>query len=126
MTLAASVLEYTGVRYALSDIESKYAEQTDVLFVHEKKDKISISNIVVKKELRNSGIGQAILTDIINYADENGKTITLTPTSEFGTKELCLGIHLKLGIICDKLCPLSSRQAADCAAVVAFGRREKR
>ncbi len=76
-----------GVRYALSDIESKYAEQTDVLFVHEKKDKISISNIVVKKELRNSGIGQAILTDIINYADENGKTITLTPTSEFGTKE---------------------------------------
>ena len=58
-----------------------------MLFVHEKKDKISISNIVVKKELRNSGIGQAILTDIINYADENGKTITLTPTSEFGTKE---------------------------------------
>lgn len=77
----------SDIRYALSDILSKYNEQTDVLFVNERKDSIAIHNIVVKKYLRNSGIGQAILNDIIAYADDKGKTITLTPTSEFGTKE---------------------------------------
>ena len=77
----------SDIRYALSDIIERYEDKTDVLSVHEHKDKIAVSNIVVKKNLRNSGIGQAILSDIIGYADANNKTITLTPTSEFGTKE---------------------------------------
>lgn len=76
-------------RYSLKDldeIKAKYKDETDYLFLHEKGDTISVDNIVVKKEYRNKGIGTKILKDVIAYADETEKTITLTPTSEFGTK----------------------------------------
>ena len=75
------------INYSLKDIKEKYAEQTDHLYIYEKKNTISIDNMVVKKEYRNQGIGTAILNDVINYADQVQKIITLTPTSEFGTKE---------------------------------------
>ena len=72
---------------SIEDIKTKYADKTDHLYIYEKKNAISIDNIVVKKEYRNKGIGTAILNDVIEYADQVQKTITLTPTSEFGTKE---------------------------------------
>ena len=75
------------IRYSLKDIKDKYADKTDHLYIYEKKNTISIDNMVVKKEYRNQGIGTAILNDVIDYADRVQKTITLTPTSEFGTKE---------------------------------------
>ena len=75
------------MRYSLKDIKKKYADKTDHLYIYEKKNTISIDNMVVKKGYRNQGVGTAILNDVINYADQVQKTITLTPTSEFGTKE---------------------------------------
>lgn len=72
--------------FSLQDIKNKYKEQTDYLNLNEKDNIISIDNMVVKKELRNKGIGQNILNDIIDYANKTNKTITLTPTSEFNTK----------------------------------------
>ena len=75
------------ILYSLKDIKDKYADKTDHLYIYEKKNTISIDNMVVKKEYRNQGIGTAILNDVIDYADRVQKTITLTPTSEFGTKE---------------------------------------
>ena len=82
------------IRYSLSedadsleDIKAKYKDKTDHLYLYEKNDTLSIDNLVVKKEYRNQGIGTQILKDVMSYADKTGKTITLTPTSEFGTKE---------------------------------------
>ena len=72
---------------SLQEIKDKYKEDTDVLNIFENKNAISLGNLVVKKELRNKGKGQQILNDIIDYANKTGKTITLTPTSEFNTKE---------------------------------------
>ena len=71
----------------LQKINEKYKDDVDVLNLTENGDTINLGNIVVKKELRKQGIGQQILNDIIDYANETGKTITLTPTSEFNTKE---------------------------------------
>ena len=79
-------LKETDVK-SVEDIKDKYADKTDHLYIYEKKNTISIDNMVVKKEYRNQGVGQSILNDIIDYADRVQKTITLTPTSEFGTKE---------------------------------------
>jgi GNAT superfamily N-acetyltransferase len=78
----------SDVSYSLSleDIKTKYADKTDYLFLFEHNDTISINNMVVKKEYRNQGIGTQILNDVIAYADEKGKTITLTPTTEYGTQ----------------------------------------
>ena len=75
------------INFSLKEIKDKYADKTDHLYIYEKKNTISIDNMVVKKEYRNQGIGTDILNDIIDYADRVQKTITLTPTSEFGTKE---------------------------------------
>ena len=75
------------INFSLKEIKDKYADKTDHLYIYEKKNTISIDNMVVKKEYRNQGIGTDILNDIIDYADRVQKTVTLTPTSEFGTKE---------------------------------------
>ena len=70
---------------SLEGIESKYEPYTKYLALNEGKDYIRIRNINVKEEYRNKGIGQKILNDVMSYADSKGKTITLTPTKEFGT-----------------------------------------
>lgn len=71
----------------LDSIKEKYKDKTDHLYIFERKNgTISIDNMVVKSEFRNQGVGTEILNDILAYADANGKTVTLTPTSEFGTK----------------------------------------
>ena len=72
----------------ISDIEEKYKDKTKYLILseHEKTNTISINNMVVKEELRNQGIGQSILNDVIEYANKNNKVITLTPTTEFNTQ----------------------------------------
>lgn len=71
---------------SISDIKNKYKDKTQYLILNENENAISINNMVVKKELRNGGIGQNILNDIIKYANENNKVITLTPTTEFNTQ----------------------------------------
>ena len=80
-----SAFRYSIDVNSVEDIESKYEPYTKYLNINEGKDYIRISNINVKEEYRNQGIGQKILDDVISYADSKGKTITLTPTKEFGT-----------------------------------------
>ena len=76
----------TKKKLTLDSIKEKYKNNVDVLNISENGDYISLGNLVVKENQRNKGIGQKILNDLIQYADENNKTITLTPTSEFNTK----------------------------------------
>ena len=77
----------TQFSVSVDSIAEKYKDKTDYLFISERKNgTISIDNMVVKEKYRNQGVGTSILNDVISYADANGKTITLTPTSEFGTK----------------------------------------
>ena len=88
---------------SLEDIKVKYKNQTDQLNIFENKDNtISINNLVVKQNLRNKGIGQNILNDIIDYADKNSKTITLTPTSQYLTKNRLTNWYKKNGFVENK------------------------
>ena len=88
---------------SLEDIKTKYKNQTDQLNIFENKDNtISINNLVVKQNLRNKGIGQRVLNDIIDYADKKGKTITLTPTSEYMTKNRLTNWYKKNGFVENK------------------------
>ena len=88
---------------SLEDIKTKYKNQTDQLNIFENKDNtISINNMVVKQNLRRKGIGQSILNDIIDYADKNGKTITLTPTSQYMTKDRLTKWYKKNGFVENK------------------------
>ena len=88
---------------SLEDIKTKYKNQTDQLNIFENKDNtISINNLIVKENLRNQGIGQNILNDIIDYADKNNKVITLTPTSEYLTKNRLTDWYKRNGFVENK------------------------
>ena len=88
---------------SLNDIKAKYKNQIEQLNIFENKDNtISINNIIVKQNLRNKGIGQSILKDIINYADKTNKTVTLTPTSEYLTKNKLINWYKRNGFVENK------------------------
>lgn len=76
-----------GENGTLEDIENKYKSYTKYLSINEGENQITLRNIVLKESERNKGIGQAFIEDLIEYADRKGKTITLTPTREYGTYE---------------------------------------
>ena len=71
----------------LENIEEKYKPYAKYLFINENGNQIKLHNIVLNESSRGQGIGQAFLDDLIEYADREGKIITLTPTREYGTYE---------------------------------------
>ena len=50
----------------------------------EKKGIITIHKMVVPKEKRGQGIGSSYLKKVTEEADKKGKTIALSPSSDFG------------------------------------------
>ena len=56
------------------------------LWVGEHDHKINVTEIVVPTELRNQGIGSAVLAAIKDYAQSVGKPVTLSPEPGRGQK----------------------------------------
>ncbi len=65
-------------------LDNKYGEYLEGLDIYENRTSLRLSRIVIKPEYRNSGVGTKIMEDLINYADQNTKIVTLTPASDFG------------------------------------------
>lgn len=64
---------------------------------------INVSKIVVPKEARSTGIGTKAMKDIISEADAKGRTITLTPSSDYGgSKGRLVDFYKKLGFVENK------------------------
>lgn len=61
----------------------KHGEKLDA-YLSEGNKGINLSKIVVPKESRNSGVGTEFMNDLVSMADKEGKTLTLTPSSDFG------------------------------------------
>ena len=55
-----------------------------VLDIAESPKAIDLSRIVVPKEMRNQGLGSSVMQDLIDYADQTGKQVRLSPSSDFG------------------------------------------
>ncbi len=87
---------------SINDIKTKYKNNTDILNISENKETISLDNMVIKKSQRNKGIGSNIINDLIQYANKKGKTITLTPTNEFGTKTRLTNFYKSKGFVENK------------------------
>jgi GNAT superfamily N-acetyltransferase len=45
---------------------------------------LNLSRIVVPEDARSAGIGTQIMRRIVEYADRNGRVLTLTPSADFG------------------------------------------
>jgi len=58
-------------------IKDKYNLTT--FFVFERPDTIALDMIEVPKADRKQGVGTAVMNELIQYADERGKRIVLTP-----------------------------------------------
>lgn len=62
----------------------RYGDFIDGLDIYENIDSLILSKIVIKKDVRQEGIGSKIMNDLINYADKNNKIIALTPSADYG------------------------------------------
>ena len=65
-------------------LNNKFSDYLTGLDIYEDGKSIKLARIVIKDEFRGSGVGSDIMSDLINYADNNKKVITLTPSSDFG------------------------------------------
>jgi predicted GNAT family N-acyltransferase len=65
-------------------LNNKFSDYLIGLDIYEDGKSIKLARIVIKDEFRGSGVGSDIMSDLINYADNNKKVITLTPSSDFG------------------------------------------
>jgi GNAT superfamily N-acetyltransferase len=65
-------------------LEDKYGVAVDLLGSLDSDKPLSLSRIVVPEKSRRQGIGSQVMKDIIEYADNNNKKITLTPSTDFG------------------------------------------
>jgi len=70
-----SVKEFSSV----DDIQDKWKDKVDSLFLSEDDNYVKLMNVVVGKGDRKQGIGTAIMEDIVSYADQAGKVARLTP-----------------------------------------------
>lgn len=66
-------------------------------------DRITLSRIVLPKEGRGQGTGTAVMQRIAAWADQNGKTIGLTPSGDFGgSKSRLPGFYKRFGFVENK------------------------
>ena len=49
---------------------------------------VTLSKIEVPKNQRNQGIGTAAMQDVVQYADDAGKTVALSPSTDFGASSV--------------------------------------
>jgi predicted GNAT family acetyltransferase len=79
-------------------LDSKYGEYLVGLDIYENRTSLKLSRIVIKPEYRNTGVGTKIMEDLVKYADQNTKTISLTPASDFGgNKNRLLQFYKRFG-----------------------------
>ena len=71
--------------------ESKYNNQ------------LVIEKIIVPDDQRGSGVGTNAMNEIVAYADNNGKVLTLTPSSDFGgNKKRLIDFYKRFGFVENK------------------------
>lgn len=68
------------------DVEKALTEEFDgvKLSLIGKGDAVELSKIIVPEEQRGQGTGSQVMQRIIDWADQNGKTVALTPSKDFG------------------------------------------
>ena len=69
------------------DIVDKWTQQGISLYITEKDNLIILESIIVPKEQRKMGIGSQIMQELIDYADQVGKRMEVSP----GIKDFYLG-----------------------------------
>lgn len=96
---------YQGATGKLSDILDSLKKQLPdmKLDVFEGKETIEISRLVFPEEQRGKGQGSEVYKALTEYADATGKTITATPSTDFGgTKSRIIAFNKRFGFVENK------------------------
>ena len=75
--------EFTSAS-SLDDVKSLWNSLGIDSFIFEKNGTISLSQIIVPKSQRKSGIGTTAMQALTDYADKTNQRIVLSPSSDFG------------------------------------------
>lgn len=71
----------TSVKELRDHLRQKYGVKLDL---HARSYGMELPRIEVPKEKRGQGIGNKVMGEILDFADQQGSTISLTPSSDFG------------------------------------------
>ena len=77
--LSAEVLKQRGVSTADFSSQLKADHNLTSLNLYESGGDLKLDTIIVPKEERKAGVGTAVMNKITDYADANGKRVTLSP-----------------------------------------------
>lgn len=89
-----------NVKLLSSELEKQFNVK---LSLSELGDIISLNKIIIPEEQRGTGIGSEVMQKIVDYADENQKIISLTPTEDYGGKKSKLiKFYKKFGFVDNK------------------------
>lgn len=92
-----------SISESFEDVKSYWQSLGIDFFMYERGNHISLSQIVVPKGERSEGLGTKAMQSLINYADSAGKTITLTPSSDFGgSKTRLVDFYRRFGFVPNK------------------------
>ena len=74
------------------------------LDIYESGDNIlTLSKIIVPEDLRGQGVGSTAMKKIIQHADQNNKTIALTPSADYGgDKKKLIKFYKQIGFVMNK------------------------
>jgi GNAT superfamily N-acetyltransferase len=87
----------------LDSIKQSAKAQGVKITVNEKGDKITLDKIIVPDDQRDTGVGTAVMNQLNQYADSTGKTISLTPSADFGgNKKRLIGFYKRFGFVENK------------------------
>lgn len=71
--------------------------------ISERANEIVLNKVIVPKEARGSGVGTNFMKDLVRYAKAKGKTLTLTPSSDFGgNKARLVEFYKRFGFVENK------------------------
>jgi len=65
-------------------LENKYKNLTIDIYQDDKRNVLTLSRIIVPKEMRGEGIGTNFMNDLTDMADKMKYKIILTPASDYG------------------------------------------
>lgn len=102
ITFKEFLLEQTHqeTRAKFSELLKSFRAKGIKVWGNETDTEIYISQLVVPKDSRNEGKGSEVMEAIIKHADSVGKTITLSPSNDFGgTKSRLINFYKRFGFV---------------------------
>lgn len=97
-------LQKNAIAYGLmEDLQHQFGDVFTSLVVSEGRSAVFVDILRIKRELRGRGIGRAVMQAIIDYADERGLVVALTPDPYDGsTKTGLRRFYKSLGFVDNK------------------------